>query len=192
MKIHIVPVIRNPYADVKVLGLKSIHIAEFGIQLNEDQLTLGKPYPNKNFIVGRLKKGRKAESGIMFEIPDSNFAKLFNVEYQWRIELRGREQVLNHQIKASVIGELTETSALISFDAMNWHAVENLPNKFPEEYKNLAPIRINPRFDLEIDFKGGDGIHDKQEAITLPVIENVRTEQEFLADYFPVNRFVIA
>ncbi|MFA2965214.1 hypothetical protein KWF73_18350 [Acinetobacter pittii] len=167
MLFHIVPKIYNPYSNITVLGIESIAIPDLNIHIDADQLSFGKPYPNKNYFVGMKKEGRKALNGLLLDLPSLNL-KSFSVEIVWNLSLEKKTISLKHTILNTIDSEDVE-DGLLTHDALFWYGYKNFSSKWALPHINQAPIDFEPCLNLE-----KNGLVNLIEEISLPVLERER------------------
>lgn len=199
MILHIVPQIYNENPALNI-GLVDVAIPELKLQLrNGVDLTVGKPYPNKCYLVGRRKKGRKAYQGFLVKFPGRLDA--FTVVSRWAINA---EVVITHVAKHTI---LDSDFDLVSQDTMLLYGIHNTPfrARWPlGEVYNLPPLALNAcmRFESYEPTKNGvmtnneyrgDFIFKRTQTLALPTIEPERLTSGFrnnaplLADAFLID-----
>lgn len=130
MLLHLEP---SLYLD---FGLKakliSVEIPELKLKIEGDVLKTGKPYPNKNYIVGSL-KSRKDIIGLIVDTttPISKFTTI----YTWDVELLG-------ELKQTIINEILDQERTLVSQSTILH--RGLSDKFDvrvhEDYLNMSPL----------------------------------------------------
>ncbi|ENV52085.1 hypothetical protein L292_2095 [Acinetobacter junii CIP 107470 = MTCC 11364] len=163
MLFHLVPKIYNPFSNIDNIQLLSISIPELNIDISENFLSLGKPYPNKNYYVGMLKNGRKATNGILIDLQSLEL-KSFTVYVKWILKIDEQQVELEHKIINHIEGD--EINGLISHNAILWYGHKNFDINWPSPHMGQAPIEFQPALNLE---KGG--ITHQVNEITLPILE---------------------
>lgn len=140
MLIHVVPRIllaRNPGAHCSLIDFSC---PELALVLREgEDLTVGRPYPNKTYLVGRRRVGRRAVDGILIETP--NFVPEFTTITRWAVD---GDRILTHEVKHIMLDEdhdaATESMVL-------WHATDKAGREFPRrwpEHVNYGPPGVDP------------------------------------------------
>lgn len=168
MIFHLVPKVYSPFADIENMRLVSVTIPDYGIELKADELSQGRPFPNKNFVVGMLKNSRKAMNGMLIILPNDDI-KNFSVKMIWQMQVSGKQVELSHIVFHNINGSITRTCGLISYDAVLWYAQDNFDMKWPERHLQQSPMEIHPVLNLE-----KHGVVDQISEIELPVLERDR------------------
>lgn len=168
MLFHLVPKVFNPFSDIEDIKLLSVTIPDYGIELKEDELSQGRPFPNKNYVVGMLKNSRKAMNGMLITLPHNNIKK-FAVKMIWQMEVGGKQVQLSHTVFHEISGTVTRNCDLVSYDAVLWYAQNKFDMKWPERHIHQSPMEIQPVLNLE-----QKGMVDQMSEIELPVLERDR------------------
>lgn len=167
MLFHLVPKIYNPYSNIRVLGIESIAIPDLDIYIAGNQLSFGKPYPNKNYVVGMIKEGRKALNGLLIDLPSLNL-KSFTVDIVWNLLLENKTIALKHTILNTIDSE-DMNDGLLTHDAFFWYGYKEFSHKWAIPNQKQAPIDFEPCLNLE-----KHGLVNLIEEITIPVLEKER------------------
>jgi hypothetical protein len=128
MLLHIRPRLYSPF---KHVALMKLGIEPFGVEFRADELRTGRPYPNRWYAVGCLRRGRKAVDGILIETP--KVVDEFRCTARWAVDA---ELVVTHRVDYKVIDH--------DFDAASdsmvlWHAtMGGWANRFPTEMKKRS------------------------------------------------------
>ena len=144
MLIHVIPQIHIPRhlgpLDVRLL---TIGIPEIGWQRNEEALRVGRPYPNKGYIIGyAAARTRAAVVGLFVETPD--FVDRYTVIARWGIAggVNG-DITLTHTVEHTVLD--TEYDA-VSDLMLLWYGNDTRPSRYPDLYADNPP-RADPAGD---------------------------------------------
>lgn len=183
MLFHLVPKVYNPFSDVENLKLLSVSIPDYGIELKADELSQGRPFPNKNYVVGMLKDGRKAMNGMLITLPHNDIKK-FAVKMIWQMQVCGKQVELSHMVFQEISDNHASNCDLISYDAMLWYAQDNFDMKWPERHIQQSPMEIHPVLNLE-----KQGVVDQISEIELPVLERDRLHTD-VSDRMPEKVWV--
>ncbi len=191
MLIHVIPQIHIPRhlgpLDVRLL---TIGIPEIGWQRNEEALRVGRPYPNKGYIIGyAAARTRAAVVGLFVETPD--FVDRYTVIARWGIAggVNG-DITVTHTVEHTVLD--TEYDA-VSDLMLLWYGNDTRPSRYPDLYADNPPVLIQPVMDLLLDSEGGtrrggdsqdklgpDGlIVERRERFSLPTLERARFAAPF-------------
>lgn len=168
MLFHLVPKVYNPFSDIENLQLVSVTIPDYGIELKADELSQGRPFPNKNYVVGMLKNGRKAMNGMLITLPLDDI-KQFAVKMIWQMQVGGKQVELSHIVFHNISGPITRTCDLISYYAVLWYEQDKFDMKWPERHLQQSPMEIHPVLNLD-----KNGVVDQVSEIELPVLERDR------------------
>lgn len=103
MLFHLVPKVYNPFSDIEDLKLLSVAIPDYGIELKADELSQGRPFSNKNYVVGMFKDGRKAMNGMLIVLPHDDIKK-FAVKMIWQMQVGGKQVELSHIVFHNIDG----------------------------------------------------------------------------------------
>lgn len=168
MIFHLVPRVYNPYSNITDVEMKSISIPDYNINICEKELNQGRPMPNKNYVIGMLKDGRKAMEGLLISLPDQGPLK-FNVEILWKMKVNGEDVYLTHEITNHIKGDVSKDKDLISQEAVLWYGYKDYKVVWPEQHSNQSPMQIYPTLHLE-----KNGLRNHTDEIYMPVIERGR------------------
>lgn len=149
MYLHIVPSLFHLMANK--CHLESISIPEIGFNVSGSALSTGRPWPNKNLLVG-MRKGRKAINGLLLKT-DKNL-KWFTAEFKWNIENMG---VINHRVISYIEDDDFD---LVSQDIMLNHSFDKWEPRIHSAYANMAPVKIQPKMESFITKPGAES-HDQ-------------------------------
>ncbi|WP_061289930.1 DUF6012 family protein [Azotobacter vinelandii] len=113
---------------------------ELGLMLKGDrELTARRPYPNPKYLVACRKVGRKAMDGFLVETPQP--LREFTVVTRWAV---AASHTATHRLRYIVLDE--EFDAL-SENMLLWSYGDWKP-RWPDHYKHLAPVQIQPRMEV--------------------------------------------
>jgi hypothetical protein len=184
MLLHIRPRLYSPF---KHVALVKLGIEPFGVEFQADELRTGRPYPNRWYAVGCLRRGRKAVDGILIETPE--VVDEFRCVARWAVDA---ELVVTHRIDYKVIDH--------DFDAVSdsmvlWHAtMDGWSNRVP--MKDVAPVNLEPMMETEPrqrpdsrrwnqDLIEGDWIIYRHEIFSMPTIERERITKPRYGERMP-------
>lgn len=168
MIFHLVPRVYNPYSNITDVKIKSISIPDYNINISERELNQGRPMPNKNYVIGMLKDGRKAMDGLLISLPDQGQCK-FNVEILWKMKVNEEEVYLTHEIINHIEGGVSKDKDLISQEAVLWYGYKDFKVIWPEQHLHQSPMEIHPVLHLE-----KNGLRNHTDEIYMPVLERDR------------------
>lgn len=144
MLIHAVPKLYLPTNEYEV-NLVDVVLVEAGLVLkNGIDVTVRRPYPNKNYQVVCRKIGQKAIVGMLIEC--SKFMPIFTVTTRWAVNA---DVIMTHSVEHIVLDQ--------EFDAVTdsmilWYGssgvLGNYQERWPECYANDSPVNVQPRMDL--------------------------------------------
>jgi hypothetical protein len=175
MLLHIRPRLFSPFRHVALVALE---IEPLGLEFEASELRTGRPYPNKRYAVGCLRRGRKAVDGILIET--ATILDEFRCTARWAV---CAELVVTHRVDYRVIDH--------DFDAVSdsmvlWYAtMDGLANRFPAEAKDVAPMNAEPMMEIEpmerprsrrlnVDLVEDGWIVHRHEIFSMPTIERKR------------------
>jgi hypothetical protein len=175
MLLHLRPKIYS--ADILV-DLLELSIDRFGVQLlRERDLMIGRPYPNKNYVVGCRKQGRKAIDGILLKV-DGPVDK-FCLTARWQAS----GIIATHRVHYTI---LDCDFGAASDKMMLWHKTRSgLPSRIPVYYRGCPPIYTEPvmhlegpasarRLTMDVVDIGTGWIADRTQSFAMPSIEPER------------------
>lgn len=145
MLIHIIPRILLARYHRVDCSLIDFSCAELNLVLREGaDLTVGRPYPNKTYLVARRSIGRRAVDGILIETP--SFVPEFTTITRWAVN---GDRVLTHEVRHIMLDEdhdaATESMSL-------WyacgHAGREFPRRWPEHVNYGPPVSTQPLMEL--------------------------------------------
>lgn len=145
MYIHLVPTLYHVISNK--CRLESVTIPELEFEIKGDELSSGKPYPNKRLNVGML-KSRKAMIGLLLKY--ENKVTRFTTEYKWVIEDIG---TIQHQVNTIVLD--SEFDLVSQCIGLNIGLDEWKPRLHPS-YHNVAPVKIQPTME---SYRSGNAIN---------------------------------
>lgn len=137
MELHLRPRLFNSGFTVDLLD---IVIQPFGLELEGGtDLMLGRPYPNKNYLVACRKKGRKAIDGIRLNVRGT--VESFDYAVRWLVE----DTVVTHHVRCSLLDRdfkaATESVVL-------WRPFDTWSSRIPENFGTNAAIYVEPVMQL--------------------------------------------
>jgi hypothetical protein len=195
MLLHVLPRIYNEYADFKI-ALIDVTIPELNVKLRGGhELTVGRPYNNKNYLVAYRNGGRKALNG--FVVSTEEKLTSFSVITRWAVNAHN---VITHTAIHPILDSDFE---LVSQDAMLMHRFSqthatNFLSRFPEgQLYNYSPLELTPamRFlksscvksvlPFVKDELNGDFVMKRTETLPLPTLEKERLGLHFFGDRLP-------
>lgn len=180
MIIHIVPKLFHLMANK--CHLQSIEIPELSFKIESNDLSVGRPWPNKNIWVG-MRRGRKAMNGLLLKT--DKYLKSFTADYQWHIEGMG---MINHRVKTYI--EDNEFD-MVSQDIMLNGGFDKWKSRVHEAYENWAPVRVQPKMESFVNKPGeetldvwqeydwGDFLLSREERLLLHTIQSERLNTNF-------------
>lgn len=194
MYLHIVPRFYN-YLQNKV-KVVSVEIPELNFKLDETELSVGRPFPNK-YIHVVMKKGRMAKNGFL--IKTSEKIKSFTVITLWKLEGYGitRHSVVNY-VDDDQYDMVSQCSMLCQgfTPSTNENDVLAWANRIHPSYAGHAPAVIDVRMealqqrerDLASDilksYQWGDLIIAREESYLSLTIPSQRLINDFKISYF--------
>jgi hypothetical protein len=152
MLIHVIPRIllaRDPRAQCSLIDFRC---AELDLVLREGaDLTVGRPYPNKTYLVARRKLGRRAVDGILIETAD--FVSEFTTVTRWAVN---GDRVLTHEVQHILLDQDHDaaTESMILWYASG-HAGREFPGRWPEHVNYGPPVSTQPLMDLRSSERHG-------------------------------------
>jgi hypothetical protein len=182
--LHIRPRLYSPF---KHVALVKLGIEPFGFEFQADELRTGRPYPNRWYAVGCLRRGRKAVDGILIETP--KVVDEFRCTARWAV---CAELVVTHRVDYKVLDN--------DFDAASdsmvlWHATMcGWANRCPT--KGVAPVNLEPMMEIEPrerpdsrrwnkDLIEDGSIIYRHEMFSMPTIERERITKPRYAERMP-------
>lgn len=195
MFLHLVPRIYSPYSNV-VVNLIDVQVPELGLILrNGIDLTTGRPYPNKRYLVARLKEGRKALDGFVVET--ENELDCFTVKSRWAINAdRIIEHVAIHPILDKEL-DMVSQSVMLWFGsaddggqqyAKRWPAGPNFEH---------SPLTLTPAMEVTgkletkrvlssvVDREVGGFLTKRTETLPLVTVESSRLMSMYRKHRYP-------
>ncbi len=187
MYLHIVPKLYHLMANQ--CSLKSIFIPELGFKIEANELSIGRPFPNKNIYVG-MRKGRKATTGIILRTDNllRTDSKLnwFTTEYVWNVEGMGN---ITHRVTTYI--EDNDFDMVSQYVLLNG-AFDKWKNRIHPAYEDKAPVYIQPMMesflaspskretcDMWTEYEWGDFLNDREESFLAQTIESERLNTKF-------------
>lgn len=193
MYIHIVPSLFHLMANK--CHLESISIPEIGFNVSGSALSTGRPWPNKNLLVG-MRNSSKAINGLLLKTDKK--LKWFTAEFKWNIENMG---VTTHRVTSYVEDEDFD---LVSQDIMLNHGFDKWEPRIHSAYENMAPVKIQPKMesfitkpgaeshDQWVEYEWGNFLQSREESLLLHTIQSERLNTQFsLFERFPSFENVI-
>lgn len=178
MLIHIVPKI---YEALVPCDIVDVSIPECGLVLvGGKDIVARRPYPNKKYVVGCRKQGRKAMNGIFVEVEGT--LPSYTVITRWEAGSR----IITHIVKHEVLDKDFDA---VSDDMITWYSggSPKFKNRWPDCYRKGVPVSQQPRMDVVGAEAGGcsrpadvnDFYEDRYiirrtETFSLPTIERER------------------
>jgi hypothetical protein len=187
MLLHIRPRLYSPFRDIT--KLVKLGIEPFGVEFGVGELRTGRPYPNRRYAVGCLRRGRKALDGVLIETPKD--VDEFRCTARWAV---GAELVVTHRVDYKVIDH--------DFDAASdsmilWHGTTSgWADRFPTEVKGIALVKLEPMMEIEPredpdnrrlnrDLMEGGWIVNRHESFSMPTIERERITKPRFGERMP-------
>lgn len=180
MLLHIVPRLYASRANEPQCDLIDFHCPALGLKLrNGVELTAGRPYPNKNYLVACRKVGQKAMNGFLIETTER--VREFTTLTRWAV---GGDRVVNHQVQYFVLDD--ELDAITECMVL-WHGMSPSLGGFARRWPSIAedwtPAAAQPRMELvsrersghyadRVDHAGR--IIERSEVFQLPTVERER------------------
>lgn len=153
MLIHITPTFLTCERSGPRCELVDLRIEELGIYLRGGvDLATRRPFPNKNYLVGCRKKGRRADAGILIET--NRQVRSYTVVSRWAV---AAVTLLSHRVRYEVLdtefGAMTDRMMLwgrLPREGGEW------PSCWPTVHANASPATGQPRMELVVvgDRKG--------------------------------------
>jgi hypothetical protein len=147
MLIHITPKFYHPHRTDLAVELVDLNVHELGLKLcGGRELVTCRPYPNKHYLVGCRKLGRKAISGIF--IQTDGHIPHYTATTRWAV---GADRVVTHVVRYEVLDDDFDsvTDEMTTWYASNQHG---WPSRWPDqEASHKAPCYAAPRMDLKDD-----------------------------------------
>lgn len=180
MYLHIVPKLFHLMANK--CRLESIVIPELDFQIEDNALSTGRPWPNKNIWVG-MKKGRKAINGLLLKTDKK--LKWFTTECKWSIEGMG---VISHRVTSYIEDDEFD---MVSQEIMLSDRFDKWENRRHSAYDNLPPAKIQPKMeslltkpgeeshDMWEEYTWGDFLLSREESLLLHTIQSDRLNTNF-------------
>ncbi|HFS1364686.1 DUF6012 family protein [Klebsiella michiganensis] len=162
MYIHLVPTLYHVISNK--CRLESVTIPELEFEIKGDELSSGKPYPNKRLNVGML-KSRKAMVGLLLKYDDK--VTNFTTDYKWDIEGIG---VVQHQVNIIVLD--SEFDLVSQYIGLNIGLDEWKP-RLHHSYHNVAPVKIQPMME---SYRSGEAINQLPQDVWVRDILRSRKE----------------
>ncbi|OSK15953.1 hypothetical protein EAMG_05271 [Escherichia coli M056] len=180
MYLHIVPELFHLMANK--CSLKSIVIPELNFKIEEDALSVGRPWANKCLWVG-MRKGRKAIKGILIKTDIK--LKWFTCEYDWNIENFG---VIKHRVTSYIEDDDFD---LVSHEIPLNGGFDEWESRIHSAYENKPPVQIQPKMesllknygeethDVWREYDWGDFLLSREESLLLHTIQSQRLNTDF-------------
>lgn len=152
MLIHVIPRILLARDHGTHCSLIDFSCAELNLVLREGaDLTVGRPYPNKSYVVARRSIGRRAVDGILIETPA--FVPEFTTITRWAVN---GDRVLTHEVRHIMLDEDHDaaTESMILWYASG-HAGREFPRRWPEHVNYGPPASTQPLMDLRSSERHG-------------------------------------
>lgn len=193
MYLHIVPKLYHLMGNK--CRLESVYIPELNFKIDGDDLSTGRPWPNKCVWVG-MRKGKKAINGILLKTDKE--LKWFTTEYQWDIDNMG---MISHRVTTYIEDDDFD---LVSQDILLNGGFDKWKSRVHSAYENLSPVKIQPKmesflnkpgedtFDMWEEYDWGDFLLSREESLLLHTIQSERLNTDFsLFSRFPSFKQVI-
>ncbi|WP_154974905.1 DUF6012 family protein [Klebsiella grimontii] len=148
MYLHLVPTLYHIISNK--CKLESVTIPELEFEIKGDELSCGRPYPNKRLNVGML-KNRKAMVGLLLEY--NKQLSQFTTEYKWVIENIG---IVQHHIKTIVLD--SEFDLISQYIGLNI-GLDELKSRLHPSYHKVAPVKIQPMME---SYRSGEAVNHLQ------------------------------
>jgi len=139
MYLHLVPKIFHP--DFHPCDIISVEIPELSLKLTSSELSVGKPYRNKNILVV-MRKGRKAMHGLLVRSPRS--LSHFTMISTWRLDGLS-DGTITHTVNTYIHDteyEMVSHSSLLSDGLLRIEGLEEC-RRHPN-YINTHPVDFEP------------------------------------------------
>lgn len=180
MYLHIVPKLFHRMANK--CSLKSISIPELDFIINDESLSVGRPWSNKCVWVG-MRKGRKSVNGLILQT--NKKLRWFTTRYTWDIEDMG---LIYHQINTYIKDNEFD---MVSQEILLNSSFDKWSDRVHSAYENKPPARIQARMesllknpgenshDVWEEFSWGDFLLFREETLLLHTIESDRLNTDF-------------
>ncbi|CUJ69606.1 Uncharacterised protein [Achromobacter sp. 2789STDY5608633] len=145
MLIHVIPRILLARAPVAHCSLIDFRCVELDLVLREGtDLTVGRPYPNKTYLVARRRVGRRAVDGLLIETPDH--LPEFTTVTRWAVN---GDRVLTHEVQHILLDQDHDaaTENMVLWYASG-HGNREFPRRWPEHVNYGPPVSTQPLMDL--------------------------------------------
>ncbi len=166
------------YSEEVFVDLIDLRIEPFGLHLLRGRdLMTGRPYPDRRYIVGCRKKGRKAIDGILLKTSEP--VTEIHLIARWCAS----GPVVTHRVHYTILDQ--EFGAASDKMAL-WRGTERgHASRVPDRYREFAPIHAEPLMQLVdsaparwmtkdvIDFRTG-WISDRSQRFAMPSIQPER------------------
>jgi hypothetical protein len=192
--LHIRP---QMYAPSRFVELVALSVEPLGIRLSGHALRTGRPYSNKRFSVGRLRKGRAAMDGILIEA--TALPNEFDMLARWAV---AAEIVVTHRVHYQLLDREFDAA---SDDMTLWHSTDKSLGGWSRRLapwaQDLSPMKAEPI--MEIDHPATfarvmrkdtvkDGvIIERRETFPMMTIERGRLLDNVLNDRIPPIGFAL-
>jgi hypothetical protein len=186
MFIHVVPKLHHMMANS--CKLTSVKIPEINLDLKEDLLGTGRPFPNKKIFVG-MKKNKNKKAIIGFIVETKIHLKSFTVISTWKIEnFDPITHIVTNYVEDEDFDMISQDSLLCA--GFNGHA-----NRIHPYYRNIPPAVIDPRMeslsmverksahDTYSEYAWGNFLQQREENYRAMTIPSTRLKNEFSLIY---------
>lgn len=193
MYLHIVPKLYHLMGNK--CRLESVYIPELNFKIDGDDLSTGRPWPNKCVWVG-MRKGRKSVNGLILQTDEK--LRWFTARYTWDIEDMG---LIYHQVNTYIEDDEFD---MVSQEILLNGAFDRWSDRVHSAYENKPPARIQPKMesllnkpgedshDVWKEFDWGDFLLSREESLLLHTIQSERLNTDFsLFSRFPSFKQVI-
>lgn len=177
MLIHITPRLFLPCGNFA--QLIDLTVDELGLVLGEGKdLATRRPYPNKKYLVGCRKIGRKAVAGCLIETEQP--VRSYTTITRWALNA---EDILTHRVHHIVLDDEFDA---VTDNMLLWHGTSNWSSRWPECAAGLIPANAQPRMDAEPNMRRQGDFEDvishnglivyRDETFRVPTIERGRLD----------------
>jgi hypothetical protein len=152
MLIHVIPRILLARAPIAHCSLIDFRCVELDLVLREGtDLTVGRPYPNKTYLVARRRVGRRAVDGLLIETPD--YLPEFTTVTRWAVN---GDRVLTHEVQHILLDQDHDaaTESMILW-YRSGHAGREFLSRWPKHANYGAPVFTQPLMDLRSSDRHG-------------------------------------
>lgn len=145
--------------------------------LMDDDLRVGRPYPNKHYLVPsrRVSGDRMSRVGLFFRLPDGD--DRLCLEVRWRHEAVERLHAINYRILDREFGGATDAAYL--WCANQGGEGRNAASRWPDVLRLNSPMELSPVFSQvmrPVRPDGGGSVDDELGLVAGRAVLKSRTE----------------